>query len=136
MSVAVLVVDDSLVVRKQVERCLVAAGYIVLGAADGAEALERLAEHPEIRLVICDVNMPVMDGMQLLEHVSRAALPPPMVMLTTDGLPQLVARGRALGVKAWLMKPLHPELLLPLVRKIAGDPAATHLSGTTLSKSA
>jgi two-component system chemotaxis response regulator CheY len=46
-----------------------------------------------------------------------------MVMLTTDGLPKLVERGRALGAKAWLMKPLKPEQLLPLVRKIAGDPA-------------
>ena len=122
MSLAVLVVDDSLMVRKQIERCLVAAGYAVIEAGHGGEAIERLAEHPEIRLVVCDVNMPVMDGMQLLEHVSRSPSPPPMVMLTTDGLAQLVERGRALGAKAWLMKPLKPELLLPLVRKIAGEP--------------
>lgn len=123
MSPVVLVVDDSGMVRKQVERCLVGAGYAVIEAGNGAEALERLAAHPEIRLAVCDVNMPVMDGLQLLEQVSRWSAPPPMVMLTTDGLAQLVERGRALGAKAWLMKPLKPELFLPLVRKIVGEPS-------------
>lgn len=121
MNRKILIVDDSLVVRRLVVRALTGAGYEVIEARDGQEALEKLAESKGVSLVVCDVNMPRMDGMQFLERV-REGSPPgavPVVMLTTEGQTELVRRAKSLGAKGWITKPFKAEHLVAAARKLA-----------------
>lgn len=121
MGAAVLVVDDSMVVRKQVGRSLTDAGYTVLEAADGVEALKKLGESKDVGLVVCDVNMPNMDGLQFLEQLRQSASAGlPVVMLTTEGQAGLIQRARDLGAKGWIIKPFKADLFLGVAKKILG----------------
>lgn len=118
MSGKVLVVDDSMMVRRQVAGALGSAGFEVIEAADGVEGLERLAQ-AAVDLVVCDVNMPRMDGLAFLEQVrERKASAAPVVMLTTEGEPAMVNQARTLGAKGWIIKPFKPELLVAAARKL------------------
>ena len=119
MTDSILVVDDSLMVRKQVSAALKAIGYVVLEAVDGVEALERLKDCPQTRLIVSDVNMPRMDGLELLEQLRSKHPLIPVVMLTTEGQPELIARAKALGAKGWLVKPFKPESLAATAKKLA-----------------
>jgi len=120
MVTKVLVVDDSGMVRQQVRRALSAAGFTVVEAENGAEALSQLTEHPDVGMVITDVNMPTMTGLEFLErvHEERAEHMPPVVLLTTEGQRQLIERARALGAKGWVVKPFKADLLVAAVRKL------------------
>jgi len=117
-----MVVDDSLMVRQQVGRALKDAGFAVVEAHDGVDALAKLAVTPDIALVVLDVNMPNMGGLELLEtlrsRAEYAALP--VVMLTTEGQPRLMQQAKALGAKGWIIKPFKPQLLVAAVRKLTG----------------
>src|SRR5437868_2666485 len=107
MNRKVLVVDDSMSVRGQVGRALSAASFEVVDATDGADALRVLDEHPDVRLIICDVAMPVMGGLEFLQQLTDrpAARRPPVVMLTTEAQPELIHRAKALGAQGWISKP-------------------------------
>src|SRR5579859_312615 len=105
MSAKVLVIDDSLMVRQQVGRTLSGAGFSVVDATDGVDALQKLANNPETRLIVCDVNMPRMNGIEFLERLNAEGSGVPVVMLTTEGQPELIARAKALGAKGWIVKP-------------------------------
>jgi two-component system chemotaxis response regulator CheY len=120
MGAKVLVVDDSLMVRKQVARALTEAGYAVLEAIDGVDALEKLSATPDTQLVVCDVNMPRMSGIEFLENMKRegGALLVPVIMLTTEGQIELIQRAKALGAKGWIVKPLKADLLLAAAKKL------------------
>lgn len=118
MSTTVMVVDDSQWMRHQVCRALVDAGYAVVEASDGQEALDKLAEHPSVALVVCDVNMPRMNGLDFLER-TRGPTAVPVLMLTTEGQAQLVQRAKALGAKGWITKPFKPELLIATAKRLA-----------------
>jgi two-component system chemotaxis response regulator CheY len=122
---SVLVVDDSLTVRQQVSLALASAGYQIVEAGDGREGVDALRAHAEVAMVLCDLNMPNMNGLEFLETIKGdAAGPPvPVVMLTTDGSPDLIARAKRFGAKGWIVKPFQPDLLLAAVRRIAGDPS-------------
>ena len=123
-SKTVLVVDDSLTVRQQVSLTLKSAGCQIVEACDGLEAENALRAHPEIAMVLCDVNMPRMSGIEFLETIKGdAAGPPvPVVMLTTDGSPELITRAKRAGAKGWIVKPFKTDLLLAAVRRIVGEP--------------
>jgi two-component system chemotaxis response regulator CheY len=122
MSAKVLVVDDSRTVRQQVGAALVKAGYEMLEAEDGAQGLIAIAAHRDLALVICDINMPNMNGLDMLAAVrvdaSNADLP--IVMLTTEGKADLIQRARESGAKGWIVKPFKPDQLVAVVRKIVG----------------
>lgn len=120
----VLVVDDSMMVRQQVARALKQAGFETLDAADGVEAVALVGKTPDISLVICDVNMPNMDGIQFLGAVKQHAPDVPVIMLTTEGQPALIQQARALGAKGWLIKPFKPEMLVAAARRLAVPAAA------------
>jgi len=122
MSKKVLVVDDSRTVRQQVAGLLAAAGYEILEAVDGIDGLEKLRGTPDVAMVLCDINMPRMTGIEMLESIKQdpRATRAPIMMLTTEGQPSLVARAREAGAKGWIVKPFKPELLLAAVKKLAG----------------
>lgn len=121
MTKKILVVDDSDAIRQQVGSALRQAGYTTAEAVDGLQGLEALKEG-DFALVICDVNMPRMNGLEMLETLKRnpaySALP--VVMLTTEGQPALVERAKKAGAKGWIVKPFKPELMIAAVRKLAG----------------
>ena len=119
MSTSVLVVDDSMMVRKQVGAALKGQGYDVVEAVDGADALEKIAGNPNVRLIVCDVNMPRMNGLEFLEQLSAKNSAVPVVMLTTEGQPELIQRAKSLGAKGWLVKPFKPDYLTATAKKLA-----------------
>jgi two-component system chemotaxis response regulator CheY len=115
----ILVIDDSLMVRKQVGAALRGLGYSVVEAVDGLDALEKLESSPDTRLIVCDVNMPRMNGIEFLERLSARGSGVPVVMLTTEGQPELIQRAKSLGAKGWLVKPFKPEFLAATAKKLA-----------------
>ncbi|HTV21621.1 MAG TPA: response regulator [Polyangiaceae bacterium] len=117
----VLVVDDSNSIRNEVSDALGPAGFDVLQAADATEAFACLAKHRDVSMMVLDVNMPGMSGIELLERL-RAERPeetPPVLMLTTEAERQLVERAKKAGAKGWLLKPIKPELLVSTVNRLA-----------------
>jgi two-component system chemotaxis response regulator CheY len=118
MSATILVIDDSLMVRQQVGRALKGAGFSIVEAVDGADALEKLASSPETVLIVCDVNMPRMNGIEFLERLVANGSALPVVMLTTEGQPELIQRAKALGAKGWIVKPFKSELLVAAAKRL------------------
>lgn len=123
MTKKVLIVDDSATVREQVRDVLTVASFEVVEAVDGIEGAATIASRNDLAAVICDVNMPRMNGLDMLEAVRKdpksATLP--IVMLTTEGQHELVRRAKAAGAKGWIVKPFKPELLVAAVRKLTGS---------------
>lgn len=116
----ILIVDDSITVRQQVVAALKPAGFDVAEACDGEDALTQLLGGLAVGLVICDVNMPKLNGLDMLERVrSEASIAAtPVLMLTTEGQPEYIARAKALGAKGWMVKPFKAELLVSAVKKL------------------
>ena len=119
MTKTVFVIDDSMMVRRQVGDLLTNLGYTVVEAVDGVDALEKLAATKEAHLLVCDVNMPRMNGIELLGCLAERGSTVPIIMLTTEGDPELIARGTALGAKGWLIKPVKPEFITATAKKLA-----------------
>jgi two-component system chemotaxis response regulator CheY len=119
----ILVVDDSEIIRFQLAEDLSAEGHEVLQAVDGLNGLEVISEHDDIKLIICDVNMPEMDGITMCEQVSKdeSRNKIPIVMLTTQNSPEMKAKGKAYGVVAWVTKPYKAAALLGGVKKLVGQ---------------
>jgi two-component system chemotaxis response regulator CheY len=116
----ILIVDDSATVRQQVRVALSSAGFEIVEAGDGVEGLQVIAERDDLAAVVCDVNMPRMGGLEMLELMkARGKLPAlPVLMLTTEGQPALVQKAKALGAKGWMVKPFKLEFLVATIRKL------------------
>jgi len=119
--VQVLVVDDSLVQRQTLTRALTKAGCQVIQASHGREAILRLQEHPRIRLVVCDIEMPQMNGFEFLSHCRQDPKLShiPIVMLTTRGGQKHRQLAMTLGAKDYLTKPQSDRDLLDIVAKLS-----------------
>jgi two-component system, chemotaxis family, chemotaxis protein CheY len=119
MAKRILVVDDSASVRNVAGIALREAGYEVVEAADGQEALVKL-EGERIHLIISDVNMPVLDGIALLRELKRHPNYrfTPVIMLTTESAEDKKQEGRAAGAKAWIVKPFQPAELRDAVSRL------------------
>ncbi len=115
----VLIVDDSVTVRQMVAYTLQQAGYHVVEARDGQDALERLPSQA-VDLVVTDLNMPRMDGISLIRQLraQSACKYTPVVMLTTESQESKRQEGRAAGATAWIVKPFHPEKLLMVLGRV------------------
>ena len=121
MTVHILAVDDSRTIRNLLDITLSDAGYLVTLAQDGQDALDRLADlTPDA--IISDINMPVMDGLALVEAVRSQPRfrTTPILMLTTETAPDLIARARAAGATGWIVKPFEADKLVRAVQMIAG----------------
>ena len=120
MSKKILIVDDSRTIRQQVAFTLSKGGYTVVEAEDGLKGIEKLKSESGIAMIISDVNMPNMDGLEMVEHIHKdESLPKvPIIMLTTEGSGALINRAKAAGAKGWLVKPFEPEQLLAAVNKL------------------
>ncbi|WP_263262753.1 response regulator [Pseudomonas sp. RIT-PI-S] len=119
MGKTVLVVDDSASIRQVVGIALKSAGYDVIEAADGKDALGKLSGQ-KIHLVISDVNMPNMDGITFLKELKK--LPAykftPVIMLTTESQESRKQEGQAAGARAWVVKPFQPAQMMAAVAKL------------------
>ncbi len=118
----ILVVDDSATMRQQVRQALTSGGFEVLEAVDGQDGLAKVTADKDVKVMILDVNMPRMNGIELAEALhanGRMAAGLNVVMLTTEGHAELIARAKAAGAKGWIVKPFKPELLLAAVKKMA-----------------
>lgn len=121
MSRCVLVVDDSAAIRRSVAYVLSEAGYDVVQAEDGLDALSKLDDHiPD--LVVTDVNMPNLDGIGLTKRLREnpATKFVPIIVLTTESQQDKMQEGRAAGATGWIVKPFDSEKLLKVVHKLIG----------------
>jgi two-component system, chemotaxis family, chemotaxis protein CheY len=121
MSKKIIVVDDSKTVRDQVRGVLQGAGYAVLEAADGQEGLDEIRRNPDLAMAICDVHMPNVSGIVMLESLQADGVIPelPVIMLTTEAQPTLIQRAKQAGARGWIVKPFKAEHLLAAVKKLA-----------------
>ncbi len=114
-----LVVDDSVTIRQMVSYTLKQAGFAVLEAVDGQDALERL-EGGRVDLIVTDLNMPRVDGIAFIRRLRGRASSKytPVLMLTTESQESKRQEGRAAGATAWIVKPFHPDRLLQVIGKV------------------
>jgi len=119
MGKCILTVDDSSTMRQMIVFTLKEAGFEILEAGDGVEALDR-AKGQKLSLVITDVNMPRMDGITLVKELR--ALPEfrftPILVLTTESGIDMKQKGKDAGATGWIVKPFSPEKLLEVVNKV------------------
>ena len=118
---SILAVDDSASIRSMVSFTLKSAGYDVVEAVDGVDALNKAKKAP-MNLVLTDHNMPRMDGLTLVRSLRelpdyRSA---PILILTTESSQEMKNQGKAAGATGWMVKPFDPQRLLEVVRKVLG----------------
>ncbi len=115
----ILAVDDSASMRQMVSFTLKAAGFGVIEAVDGEDALSK-AKTSKVDLVLTDVNMPRMDGISLIKELR--ALPnykfTPILMLTTESGADKKSEGKSAGATGWIVKPFNPDQLLATIKKV------------------
>jgi two-component system chemotaxis response regulator CheY len=118
VSDTILVVDDSITILELLTEALEPEGFRTLKATDGEDAFAKLLSCKEIVLVMCDVNMPRMSGLDLLASAHGRGLEVPFLMLTTEAQSELMERAKSLGAKGWMVKPVKPPLLVQAVKSI------------------
>ena len=121
MAKRVLVVDDSLSIRTLETLVLKNAGFEVIEACDGEDALRKLETMP-VSLIFTDLNMPKLDGVELIRTVRKSAAHKrtPIIMITTESSDAKKQEGRSAGATAWLVKPFQPDQLMAIVKKVLG----------------
>ena len=121
MAKVIVTVDDSKSVRQMVSFTLAEAGYEVIEAVDGQDALSKL-NGKRVHMVLTDLNMPNMNGIELIKNLR--AQPSfkftPIVMLTTESQADKKQEGKQAGATGWIVKPFKPDQLLAVVKKVAG----------------
>ena len=119
MSKTIMIVDDSGSFRTVVKLALQKAGYAVVEAVDGKDAVTKL-NGQKLNLIVCDVNMPNMDGLSFVRHLKTTSAYKftPVIMLTTESQESKKAEGRAAGAKAWITKPFQPSQLVDAANKL------------------
>jgi two-component system chemotaxis response regulator CheY len=116
----ILIIDDSPSMRAMVSFTLQERGYSITPAENGAEALEKLSGPCPYDLIIADINMPVMDGIDFVREARKqgAYKYTPILMLTTENSAERISTAKAAGATAWLVKPFHPNQLLDAARRM------------------
>lgn len=119
MSRMIMTVDDSLSIRQMVSFVLAREGYEILEAANGEDAEKKLDSH-DVHMMITDLNMPKMNGIDLIKKVRSKPKYRfmPIVMLTTESEESKVLEGKAAGATGWIIKPFRPDQLIGVVKKV------------------
>ena len=119
MSKVIMIIDDSYTMRQVLGIALRKDGYEILEAEDGVDALNKL-NGQKINLFICDVNMPNMDGLSLLQELNKKEeyAYVPKIMLTTESEQGKIQEGKAAGAKAWVVKPFKHDAMLNAIKKL------------------
>ena len=122
MQKRVLIIDDSKTVRNLVAFIMKKEGFRVLSAEDGFDGLEKLYAAEWVDLIICDVNMPRMDGFTFIRNVREQELyrDLPIIVLSTEGQEKDIQTGIKLGANMYMVKPAQPEKLVRNVRMLLG----------------
>ena len=113
----IMTVDDSATIRQMLSLALQDAGYDVLEAINGEDALEKL-DRKQVNMLITDLNMPKMNGIELIRQVRRSGSNRfmPIIMLTTESQESKRQEGKSAGASGWITKPIKPEQLLRVVQ--------------------
>lgn len=117
----ILAVDDSISIRKSISFVLTQEGYEVVEAVDGVDGLAK-AKEDKFNLVITDINMPNMDGIEMIKQLRQTDgyKFTPIIALTTENQDSKMQEGKAAGATGWIVKPFTSEKLLAIVKKIIG----------------
>ena len=115
----IMTVDDSPSIRQMISFTLKDAGYDVIEATDGKDALTKLNGTP-IQMLISDINMPNMNGIELIRSVRSNSVHKftPIIMLTTESQDSKKQEGKSAGATGWIVKPFKPDQLLAVVKKV------------------
>ena len=119
MAKKIMTVDDSATIRQMLNFTLTDAGFDVVEAVDGVDTCSKLKASP-VNMVITDLNMPQMDGIELIREVRKdpANRFVPIIMLTTESQETKKQEGKAAGASGWIVKPFSPEQLLAVVKMV------------------
>ncbi|MEK6784270.1 MAG: response regulator [Nitrospirota bacterium] len=120
MSKTALVVDDSRTMRQMVAFTLTNAGFTVIEAEDGKDAVSKVAAGTKLDIVVTDLNMPEMDGITLIKKLRQltAYKFTPILMLTTESAMEKKKEGKEAGATGWIVKPFNPDVLLKTIAKV------------------
>ncbi|NJN69402.1 MAG: response regulator [Nitrospira sp.] len=120
MSKTALIVDDSPTMRQMVAFTLTNAGFTVIEAEDGKDAVNKVTAGMKLDVVVTDLNMPEMDGIALIKELRRlsAFKFTPILMLTTESAAEKKLAGKEAGATGWIVKPFNPEVLLKTIAKV------------------
>ena len=115
----IMTVDDSASIRQMINFTLKDAGYEVIEAIDGKDALAKLNGTP-VQMLISDINMPNMNGIELIRHVRSNPVHKfmPIIMLTTESHDSKKQEGKLAGATGWIVKPFKPDQLMAVVKKV------------------
>lgn len=120
MSKTALVVDDSPTMRQMVAFTLTNAGFTVVEAENGKDAVNKVAGGSKMDIVVTDLNMPEMDGIALIKELRKMDVFKftPILMLTTESTEAKKKAGKEAGATGWIVKPFNPELMLKVIAKV------------------
>ena len=122
MARTAMIVDDSTTMRNMVSIALKEASFEVCAASDGDDALNLLSDERDLDVIITDINMPNMNGIELIKAL-RAKTKykfTPILVLTTEGGEDMKMKGKQAGATGWIVKPFNPDTLLAAVNKACG----------------
>ena len=117
----ILIIEDSVSVRVSLRNILEPLGHEIVEAVSGEDALDKLAISHDFDVIITDINMPDMDGITFIKHQKENELYSqiPTIMCTTEPDPNIAVEAKKLGViKAWITKPVRPEVLITFVNRL------------------
>jgi two-component system chemotaxis response regulator CheY len=115
----ILVVDDSDISRDKIMKFLDLDGFNTAGACNGREGLKAFKTLVRVDLIIADINMPVMDGLTMIEEINQISDHPiPSLVISSDASERQQRRGRRIGVIGWILKPIDEKIVLDGVRQI------------------
>jgi two-component system chemotaxis response regulator CheY len=116
----VMVVDDSALIHQMYKMALMRYKCAIIPAKNGQAALDLLAQHPDIDLILLDINMPIMGGLEFLQKVKESGgySRIPIVIQSTEGKEEDTKRGMALGAAAYVTKPIQTAALHELIEKL------------------
>jgi two-component system chemotaxis response regulator CheY len=116
----VLVVDDSALIHQMYKMVLIRYRCQIVDALNGQDGLDKLAKNPDVNLILLDINMPVMNGIEFIKKVKEVSAYDgiPIIMVSTEGKEEDTLRGLALGAKGYVKKPFQPSDLHAIIEKI------------------